>query len=232
LKRIRPHLTYANLASSAALLLALSTGGAYAASQLAPKSVGERQLRPGAVTASKIRKNAVTAAKVASGAVTVGKVSPGAIDGTRIANGAIGAAQLQNGSVIAEKIAEGAVTGEKASESTFSQVPSAQKAETAAFAETAQPAAFAKVAKEGSIEGSASRGVSAVKETEAGVYCVTVSAFTPRGAMVTPQYNGIGSTDAFVRIGGASTCPSPQIEVQMWNGGSKVEAPFFIVAYR
>jgi len=229
---LRRHLTYANLVSSAALLLALSTGGAYAASQLAPKSVGERQLRPGAVTASKIRKNAVTAAKLASGAVTVGKLGEGAVISTKLAAGAVGPFQLQNGSVIAEKIAEGAVTGEKANESTFSQVPSAQKAETAAFAETAQPAAFAKVAKEGSIEGSASRGIEAVKETEAGVYCVTVSAFTPRGAMLTPQYNGIGSTDAFVRIGGASSCPSPQIEVQTWNGGSKVEAPFFILAYR
>jgi len=50
---------------------------------------------------------------------------------------------------------------------------------------------------------------------------------------VTPQYDGIGTVDAFARIGGAGNpCLPPQIEVQAWNGGVKVEAPFFLVAYR
>jgi hypothetical protein len=229
---LRRHLTYANVASSLALLLALGTSGAYAASQLAPRSVGERQLRPGAVTAQKIRKNAVTAAKIASGAVTEGKLAPGAVDASRLASGAVGSSQLSNEAVITEKLAEDAVTGQKLAEGTLGQVPSADKANTAAFAEAAQPAAFAKASAAGVLESSLSQGISSVKETEAGVYCVTVSAFSPAGATVAPQFNGIGSTDAFVRIGGASTCPSPQIEVQTWNGGSKVEAPFFLVAYR
>jgi hypothetical protein len=229
---MRKHLTYANLASSAALLLALTTGGAYAASQLAPKSVGERQLRPGAVTASKLRKNAVTAAKLASGAVTPGKIAPGAVDSSRLASGAVGSFQLANGAVIGEKLANDAVTGEKVNESTLGQIPSAQQAETAAFAEAANPVAFARVSAAGALEGAASKGIASVKETETGVYCVTVSSFSPTGAQVTPTYNGIGSTDAFVRIGGASSCVSPQIEVQAWNGGTKVKAPFFLVAYR
>ena len=58
---IRARLTYANIVSTLALCVALGMGSAYAANQLAPKSVGAKQLRPGAVTAEKIRKNAVTA---------------------------------------------------------------------------------------------------------------------------------------------------------------------------
>jgi hypothetical protein len=232
MKRLRPHLTYANLASSLALLAALSTGGAWAASRLAPKSVGERQLRAGAVTAAKLRKNAVTSPKLAAEAVTLGKIGQGAVDASRLAPGAVGAFQLAGGAVITEKLAAGAVTGEKVSESTLGQVPSAQKAESATTAESANPAAFAKVSAAGTLDAANSKGIAAVNEIEAGVYCVTVAAFAPTGAQITPQYNGIGSTDAFARIGGAASCPSPQIEVQTWNGGAKVEAPFFLVAYR
>jgi trimeric autotransporter adhesin len=231
-KRLAPHLTYANLASSLALALALTTGGAYAASKLAPRSVGERQLRPGAVTAAKLRKNAVVSAKIAPGAVTLGKIAPAAVDASRLAGGAVGPFQLAGGAVIAEKLANDAVTGEKVNESTLGQVPSAAKAESATTAESANPMAFAKVGPAGTLEAGESKGISAVKESETGVYCVTVASFSPTGAQVTPTYNGIGTTDAFVRIGGAASCPSPQIEVQTWNGGAKLKAPFLLIAYR
>jgi Collagen triple helix repeat (20 copies) len=52
---LRRHLTYANVAASLALFLALG-GAAYAATQLPKNSVGTKQLRKGAVTASKIAK--------------------------------------------------------------------------------------------------------------------------------------------------------------------------------
>src|ERR1700742_3851140 len=50
---LRRHLTYANVAASLALFLALG-GAAYAATQLPRNSVGTPQLRNGAVTANKI----------------------------------------------------------------------------------------------------------------------------------------------------------------------------------
>jgi len=228
---MRKHLSFANLASGAALLLALSTSGAYAASQLAPKSVGERQLRPGAVTPDKIRKNAVTAPKIKAQAVLEGKIAAGAVSTTKLADSAITTQKLANDAIITEKLGPEAVTGEKLNEGTLGQVPSAEKADTASFAEAANPAAYAKVSAAGVLDATNSKGIASVKETEAGVYCVTVS-FTPKGALITPQFNGIGSTDAFARIGGAASCPSPQVEVQVWNGGVKVEAPFFLVAYR
>jgi hypothetical protein len=52
---LRRHLTYANVAASLALFLALG-GAAYAATQLPKNSVGTNQIRKEAVTASKIAK--------------------------------------------------------------------------------------------------------------------------------------------------------------------------------
>ena len=230
--KLRRHLTYANLASTLALSLALGAGGVYAADQLAARSVGERQLRPGAVTADKIRKNAVTAPKIKALAVKSGKLAGGAVNVAKLAAAAVTAAKLADGAVSTAKLSPDAVTGEKLDESTLGQVPSANSAAFAAFAESANPAAFAKVDKDGNLDPTNSKGIAAVKEIEAGVYCLTVAGFSPRGAQVTPQFNGIGSTDAFARIGAAASCPSPQIEVQIWNGGSKIEAPFFATAYR
>lgn len=232
MKQLRPRLSYANVASTLALLLALGTGGAYAANQLAPKSVGERQLRPGAVTPDKIRKNAVTSPKIAALAVKEGKLAGGAVTSTKLADGAVSAGKLAGGSITTEKLAADAVTGEKVNEGTLGQVPSANSANTAAFAESANPAAFARIGKEGALDLPNTKGIASSLQIEAGVYCVTVAGFSPRGAQVTPVFNGLGTTAAFARIGGAAACPSPQIEVQMWNGGTKVEAPFFLIAYR
>jgi hypothetical protein len=225
-------LSYANVASTLALLVALGAGSAVAASRLAPRSVGERQLRPGAVTADKIRKNAVTAPKIKALAVKNGKLAGGAVDAAKLASGAVTSDKLANEAIGTAKIAPDAVTGEKISESTLGQVPSASNANTAAFAESANPAAFAKVDKKGGLDASNSKGINAVKEVETGVYCISVSAFSPRGAQVTPQFEGVGTIAAFARIDGGASCPSPQVEVQTWNGGTKVEAPFFLVAYR
>jgi hypothetical protein len=52
---LRRHLTYANVAATLALFLALG-GAAYAATQLPKNSVGTKQLKSGAVTAAKISK--------------------------------------------------------------------------------------------------------------------------------------------------------------------------------
>jgi hypothetical protein len=229
---LRARLSYANVTATLALVLALGGGGAYAATKLAPKSVGESQLRPGAITAQKIRKNAVVSAKIAAGAVGAGKLAAGAVGADKLAAAAVGADKIAPGAVGTAAIAPDSVTGAQVNEQTLGQVPDAKSADSAAFAEAANPEAFAKVGKEGGLDGANSKGVSSVKELEAGVYCLTVASFSPRGAIVTPQFNGLGSVTAFARIGGASSCPSPQVEVQTWNGGAKIEAPFFFVAYR
>ncbi len=65
---IRKRLTYANVAASLALFLALGGATAIAAGGLGRNSVGPAQLKP----------NAVTAAKIRNGAVTPGKLAPAA----------------------------------------------------------------------------------------------------------------------------------------------------------
>lgn len=73
LARLRDRLTYANVVATLALFAALG-GGAYAAVQLPPKSVGTRQLKNKAVKTVKIGKHAVTGTKLAPNAVTGPKV--------------------------------------------------------------------------------------------------------------------------------------------------------------
>jgi hypothetical protein len=71
MKRLRKHLTFANVAAAAALFIALAGGTAYAASELGKESVDTKQLAKGAVTPSKLSKSskkAMTGAKGATGA--------------------------------------------------------------------------------------------------------------------------------------------------------------------
>jgi hypothetical protein len=228
-----PKLTYANVVSTLALLLALTGASAYAAGQLAPKSVGARQLRPGAVTADKIRKNAVTAPKIEALAVKQGKLANGSVTAAKLTPGAVTAAALAGGAVGNEKIATEAVTGEKVAEATLSQVPSAARADFATAAESANPLAFAAVDLEGNVNPSLSKGLGGADVTRksAGIYCIGAPGFNPRGAQVTPRNISDGEVSAFVTIGGTASCPAPLVEVETYKGVLTSE-PFYVVLYR
>jgi hypothetical protein len=231
---IRRHLNYANVVSTLALCIALGMGSAYAASQLAPKSVGERQLRPGAVTADKIRKNAVTAPKLKAEAVKQGKIAGGAIVTEKIAAGAVNAAKIASGAITPEKIPNGSVDGAKIDESSLSQVPSANVANFATLAATANPEAFAKVDGEGTVFPANSKGIGVPdvkKGNQDGIYCIAVP-FIPKGAQVTPEYTSNNNVSIFVKFGGTESCPAPQVEVRNYNSGSLLKGPFHILFYR
>ena len=232
---IRRHLSYANVTATLALFIALSTGGAYAANQLAPKSVGAKQLRPGAVTADKIRKQAVTAPKIKELAIKQGKIANDAIVASKIADGSIGTSKIAGGAVTADKIPDDSLTGQKINEGTLGQVPSASHADSASFADSSNPEAFAKVDSEATVFGAYSKGIgtpNVKKGPEPGIYCVSVPGFVPRGAQVTPEFAANASVSAFVKVGGTSACPYPQIEVQTYSAGGRQKEPFYIVAYR
>lgn len=229
---MKPKLSYANVTSTIALFLTLSGATALAINQLPAKSIGAKQLRPGAVVADKIRKNAVTAPKLKAEAIKSGKIAAFAVKEAKLANAAVSNQKLASGSVSTEKIAPEAVTGAQVDESTLTQVPSAAHADLASFAESGNPVAFASVNPEGDVDPANSKGqISVTQGKEAGIYCVSVAGFSPRGAQVTPHYNGSGNLTAYVTIGGTGSCPAPQVEVQTHNGGP-AKAPFYIVLYR
>jgi len=233
MKRLRLHLSYANVVSTLALFLVLGGATALATNEIPKRSVGARQLRPGAITADKIRKHAVSAPKIEAGAVKSGKIADFAVKEAKLANGSVSNAKLQSESVSTEKIQGDAVTGAQLDEQSIGQVPSAASANLAAFAESANPSAFAKVDQEGNVEPANSKGgVSVSQGKEAGIYCIAVPGFAPRGAQVTPQYNGSGGASAFLTIGGTASCPAPQVEVQTFNNASRVKEPFYVVLYR
>lgn len=230
---MRPKLTYANVVSTLALFIALTGASAYAASKIADKSVGEPQLRPGAVTADKIRKNAVTAPKIKEGAIKQGKIANGSITAAKMSADSISNGSLQSGSVTNEKIAPETITGDKIVESTLSQVPSASRADFATAAESANPIAFAHVNRDATLDTNLSKNVAFSKEGGlAGIYCLEVSGFAPRGAQVTPQFEGGGSVSFFVKIGGTASCPAPQVEVQTYEGTVRTREPFYVAFYR
>jgi hypothetical protein len=69
-RKIRPHLTYANIMVTVLAFVVLAGGSAFAATQLGKNSVGSRQLRSKSVTTGKIASNAVNGSKVANGSLT------------------------------------------------------------------------------------------------------------------------------------------------------------------
>jgi hypothetical protein len=228
----RPKLTYANVTSTLALFLALGGATAYATGSLPEKSVGAKQLRPGAVTSQKIRKNAVTAPKLKSLAIKSGKLASGAVKTPKLANASVSGEKLQDGAVSTSKIAQNAVMGNQVDEASLAKVPSASNADNATFAESANPVAFAAIDQEGGVDTSISKGqISVHQGAEAGIYCVSVQGFSPRGAQVTPRYNGSGNVTAYVTINGGGGCAAPAVTVQTFNGGP-VKAPFYILLYR
>lgn len=231
----RPRLTYANVVSTLALFVAVGGAGAYAASHLPPKSVGEPELRPGAVTAEKLRKNAVIAPKIKALAVKQGKIANDAVSAAKLENGAVGGEKLAEGAVTTSKLAAAAVTGEKVDESSLGQVPSAAKAEFSTSAESANPVVFARVEASGKVDPTFSKGIESadVKSTSPNVYCISVSAFNPRGAQVTPEYNAEpGPVSAVVKINPASPCATPQVEVRTYFELTEKKEPFYIAIYR
>jgi len=84
------------------------------------------------------------------------------------------------------------------------------------------------------------RGIELVNSPDKGVQNAEVvnqtrvglPSFSPRGAQVTLEYNGSGTVTAYVKIGGAASCPAPQVEVQAFSAGARPKEPFYIALYR
>ncbi|HEY1354672.1 MAG TPA: hypothetical protein VGF09_00005, partial [Solirubrobacterales bacterium] len=78
---LRPRLTYANVAATVALFLAVGGGTVYAAFHLGKNKVHSKNIAPKAVKASDIAKNAVTSPKIRDGSVQAADLAAGVIAG-------------------------------------------------------------------------------------------------------------------------------------------------------
>ena len=94
---------YPNIASTLALLVALS-GGAYAAGL-----VGTSDLKDGAVTTAKLHGSAVTTKKIKDEAVHAGKLATGSVGGRQLINGSVGSEEVAPGAIGPDALAPGAV---------------------------------------------------------------------------------------------------------------------------
>jgi hypothetical protein len=92
LRRLRPKLTYANVVATLALVLAVGTGGAYAAKR---------------IRSDQIAFHAVTGPKVAFNAITPSKVRNGSLSGADIDNNTISSSDIRDGSLRSNDFAAG-----------------------------------------------------------------------------------------------------------------------------
>jgi len=99
MRGIKERLTYANVMSTVAVVLAIGGGTAFAAYGLGKNSVKSRNIAPGAVRAPDLAKNAVRRGKIAPGAINAGRLANGSVTGPKIAGGAVDAEKLAGGSV-------------------------------------------------------------------------------------------------------------------------------------
>lgn len=129
-RKLRTHMSFANVTSLMALFIALS-GVAWAAS-LPRNSVGASQIKKDAVAASEIKKdgvsrseikrngvsadeiatNAVNADELNAGSVGASEVIDNSLTGAAIQNGTVGLADLGPDSVDGSKIVNGSVSGD------------------------------------------------------------------------------------------------------------------------
>ena len=100
MKKLRRHLTFANVVACLALFIALG-GASYAAVNLPKNSVGTKQLKNNAVVTKKIKKNAVNRAKIRKGAINT----------ARLKGNAVTTAKIRAGAVNSSKVADGSITG-------------------------------------------------------------------------------------------------------------------------
>jgi hypothetical protein len=117
--RVLSHLTYANLMSTLAVVLALGTGTAYAANtvfstDIVDGEVKNADLATSAVSSAKVANNNLLSADVkddtlAGGGLTAPDLAPDSVGSSEIAASSVGPSELGYGSVGSDQIANGSV---------------------------------------------------------------------------------------------------------------------------
>jgi len=123
---IRARLSYANVASTLALFLALGTGTAYAANEWTGENIVDQSLTAadiqiGTIGTLRVQDNSLqaidlapdsaTSSEIASAAVGSSEIGAGAVGGSEIAAGAVGTSEIANNTVSSADLAGGGATG-------------------------------------------------------------------------------------------------------------------------
>jgi hypothetical protein len=123
---IRARLSYANVASTLALFLALGTGTAYAANEWTGENIVDQSLTAadiqiGTIGTLRVQDNSLQAidlapdsvgsSEIASAAVGSSEIAAGAVGGSEIAAGAVGTSEIANNTVSSADLAGGGATG-------------------------------------------------------------------------------------------------------------------------
>src|SRR3954449_12988576 len=130
LGRIRARLTYANVASTLSLFIAVATGGAYAANTIGSgdvidESLLSQDLKNGEVKNADIGADAMTSSKLANGSVQNSDLGPDAVTTSKIKAGNVGTTDLAAGAVTSAKVGDDSLTGADVRESSLGKVPEA-----------------------------------------------------------------------------------------------------------
>jgi hypothetical protein len=107
LGRLRPRISYANVAASVALFVALG-GTAAAVTTLPRDSVGSPQIQKDAVRSPEIAKDAVRSPEIAKDAVRSPEIANDAVRAPEIADGAVHSGEIADGSIRVGDISTGA----------------------------------------------------------------------------------------------------------------------------
>ena len=115
LARSRRHVTFANVCSALALIIALGTGTAYAANTVFSTDIVDGEVKTadldtGAVTSAKVADGAIGPAQLAVGSVSSSQLAPGAVGPGQLAPGAVGPGLLSGDGVDGSKVADGSLT--------------------------------------------------------------------------------------------------------------------------
>jgi hypothetical protein len=155
MRRLRTHLTYANVMSSIAAFMAIS-GVAWAASALPQNSVGTPQLK----------RNAVTSLKIKNGQVMGIDAKDNTFTGADINDGTLG------------KVPTAATAASAASATNAANAATATNASQLGGAGPATyniGRAYGYINEEGTVEAGRSRNIVSVDRSSTGVYCVTLA---------------------------------------------------------
>ena len=93
-----------NLVAYLALVVALSTGSAYAAAAIANGSVTTKKLANNAVTSTKLKNNSVKSIDIKSGTVNSDDIGTNAVSSLEIGDSSVTTVDIQDGTVISADI--------------------------------------------------------------------------------------------------------------------------------